>query len=68
MEEGINGCDARLIDACLRAGIDSTSPAAPASIREAVARFFEEGTDADNDALVTSPSGTTRSPRLKAGF
>jgi hypothetical protein len=41
VEKIVNGVDARLIDACLRAGIDPEGPAAPRSVRAAVARFFE---------------------------
>lgn len=41
VEKVINGGDARLINACLAAGIDPTSPKAPTSIRQAVAKFFE---------------------------
>jgi hypothetical protein len=41
VEKIVNGGDARLINACLEAGIDPTSTGAPSSIREAVARFFE---------------------------
>lgn len=41
VEKIVNGGDARLINACLEAGIDPTSTSAPSTIREAVARFFE---------------------------
>jgi hypothetical protein len=41
IEKVINSVDARLMNACLTAGIEATSPAAPQSIREAVALFFE---------------------------
>lgn len=41
VEKIVNGVDARLINACLEAGIDPTSAEAPRSIREAVARYFE---------------------------
>lgn len=40
-EKFINAIDARLLNACLEAGIDPKGPAAPATMREAVARFFE---------------------------
>jgi hypothetical protein len=42
IEKLINGVDARLLDACLSAGVDPTSAAAPPSIRHAVATFFED--------------------------
>lgn len=42
IEKVINGVDARLLNACLEAGINPESPEAPKSIREAVARFFED--------------------------
>jgi hypothetical protein len=41
IEKVINSVDARLMNACLAAGIDPTSAEAPQSIREAVALFFE---------------------------
>lgn len=42
IEKLINGVDARLLNACLTAGIDPVSAAAPPSIRHAVAEFFED--------------------------
>lgn len=41
IEKIVNGVDARLIDACLLAGVNPEGPDAPRSIREAVARFFQ---------------------------
>jgi hypothetical protein len=41
VEKIVNGVDARLINMCSTAHIDPESPAAPRSIREAVAKFFE---------------------------
>jgi hypothetical protein len=41
IEKVVNAEDARLVNGCLEAGIDPTSDAAPTSIRQAVARFFE---------------------------
>ncbi len=41
VEKIINSIDARLVNACLLRGIPPDSPSAPRSIREAVARFFE---------------------------
>lgn len=42
VEKIINSVDARLMNECLVRGIDPAGNAAPQSIREAVARFFEE--------------------------
>ena len=41
VEKLINSVDARLMHECLAAGVNPESPAAPQSIRDAVARFFE---------------------------
>jgi hypothetical protein len=41
VEKIVNGVDARLLDACLRAGDDPESQTAPQSMREAVVRYFE---------------------------
>jgi hypothetical protein len=43
VEKLINSVDARLMHECLSRGLNPESPAAPQSIRDAVARFFEEG-------------------------
>jgi hypothetical protein len=43
-EKLVNSVDARLINECLVRGIDPKSDKAPRSIREAVARFFEDRT------------------------
>ena len=43
VEKLINSADARLMHECLSRGLNPKSPAAPQSIRDAVARFFEEG-------------------------
>lgn len=43
VEKIVNGVDARLVDACLQAGVDPESAEAPRSMTEAVARFFEGG-------------------------
>jgi hypothetical protein len=42
VEKIVNSIDARLVNACLEQGIDPESPAAPQSIREAVALLFEK--------------------------
>ena len=44
-EKLVNSIDARLINACLMAGIDPSSDTAPKNIRSAVARFFGEGVE-----------------------
>lgn len=41
VEKIINSVDARLMNECLSRGVDPTSAAAPASIKHAVARYFE---------------------------
>jgi hypothetical protein len=41
VEKIINSVDARLVNACRMAGCDPEGPDAPGSMREAVARFFE---------------------------
>src|SRR5688500_18968501 len=48
VEKIINSVDARLVDAARMAGVDPEGPEAPASMREAVARFFE-GKDVPKD-------------------
>lgn len=48
VEKVINGVDARLILACLLAGIHPEGPEAPTSIRKAVARFIEEAVNPDS--------------------
>jgi hypothetical protein len=47
VEKIINSVDARLMNECLVRGIDPAGNAAPQSIREAVAAFFEEPATAD---------------------
>ena len=44
-EKLVNSIDARVINACLMAGVDPTSDDAPKSVREAVARFYGDGAD-----------------------
>ena len=48
IEKVVNGVDARLMNASLEAGIAPDSSAAPKSIREAVAKFFE-GSDGHSE-------------------
>src|SRR6266849_6128291 len=56
IEKVVNAEDARLVNGCLEAGIDPTSDAAPTSIRQAVARFFEHKTtfDLERDGRIFS--------------
>lgn len=49
-EKIVNSVDARLINECRMLGIDPSDPDAPRSIRAAVARFFEDGTE-ENGAM-----------------
>ncbi|MGQ0744928.1 MAG: hypothetical protein ACT4OS_11450 [Acidimicrobiales bacterium] len=49
VEKLVNGVDARLIAASLLAGIDPKADAAPADMRRAVARFFEDRADLDSE-------------------
>ena len=48
VEKLINSIDARLMHECLARGINPESSAAPQSIRNAVAMFFEEGRKAES--------------------
>lgn len=41
-EKFMNAIDARLLNACLEAGVDPKGPHAPRTMREAVARYFED--------------------------
>src|SRR5437667_2078909 len=50
VEKIVNCCDARLMNECLCAGIDPESEAAPTSMRDAVAMFFENRRATDNEA------------------
>lgn len=54
IEKLVNAVDARLLAACQEAGIDPESESAPQSVREAVARFFEnkEGTLTEKDGNI----------------
>lgn len=45
VEKLVNSVDARLMNECLIRGISPEAPQAPQSIREAVARFFDEDTN-----------------------
>ena len=48
VEKCVNAVDARLMNECLVRGIDPESEHAPQTIREAVARFFDEQTNQDS--------------------
>ena len=50
VEKIVNCVDSRLMNECLRAGIDPESEAAPTSVRDAVAMFFENRRATDNEA------------------
>jgi len=54
VEKIVNSVDARLLNASLVAGIDPEGPDAPASMRDAVARFFENA----------KTKGTTKTGRI----
>src|SRR2546426_7256216 len=45
IEKLVNSVDARLMNECLIRSIDPEGPEAPRTIREAVARFFDEAAD-----------------------
>jgi hypothetical protein len=67
VEKIVNGVDARLIDSCLRAGIDPEGPEAPQSVRAAVACFFEgKKHPADHDGRISEwpTANATREGRL----
>ena len=52
VEKLVNSVDARLINECLIHGIDPESKDAPRTIREAVAKFFDGGSDSSNAGLI----------------
>ncbi|MBW1793116.1 MAG: hypothetical protein JRJ38_01575 [Deltaproteobacteria bacterium] len=60
VEKLVNSIDARLMNECLARGIDPTSDAAPQSIREAVAKFFEEHPTSPTAGLVSEWDKTKR--------
>ena len=68
IEKVVNGVDSRLMNACWESGIDPTSPSAPRSIRDAVARFFEDKNDAttEQDGRISTwlPDKATNEGRL----
>src|SRR5262245_22006178 len=55
VEKIVNSVDARLLNESLVAGVDPEGPDAPASMRDAVARFFEKA----------KASGTTKTGRIR---
>lgn len=60
VEKIVNSVDARLMNECLLRGIDPEGPAAPISIRQAVAQFFEESPDSTTAGLVSEWTNTKR--------
>ncbi len=52
VEKLVNSIDARLINECLQRGIDPEGPEAPRTMREAVARFFENGSASSTAGLI----------------
>lgn len=68
IEKIVNGVDARLINACFESGADPVSSEAPATIREAVAQFFEGkgSSQSDRDGRIAdwSSEKATREGRL----
>ena len=50
VEKIVNCVDSRLMNECLRSGIGPESEAAPTSVRDAVAMFFEDRRATDNEA------------------
>src|SRR5215467_2685498 len=67
IEKLVNAVDARLMNECLARGIDPESAAAPQSIREAVARFFDDRSDSSGPTagLITEWSNTKRTEVAK---
>jgi len=68
IEKIVNGVDARLMNACWEQGIDPVSTAAPVSVREAVARFFDSDVDPGSERAgrisFWSPQRATAEGRL----
>lgn len=60
VEKLVNSIDARLINECLVRGIEDEGPGAPASIRDAVALFFEEGASGPDAGRVKNWVDTMR--------
>lgn len=52
VEKIINGVDARLMNVCIERNIEPESDEAPATMRAAVAKFFEEGSNPETDGLI----------------
>ena len=67
IEKLVNAVDARLMNECLARGIDPESAAAPQSIREAVARFFDDKNDSAGPTagLITEWSNAKRTEIAK---
>jgi hypothetical protein len=60
VEKIVNAEDARLMNECLIRGINPESPEAPQSIREAVTRFFDNGSSSSLAGLVSNWSDSKR--------
>ena len=67
MEKLVNSVDARLMNECLVLGIDPEGPSAPRTIREAVARFFEENPNSTTSSQL-NPYNTTVYPNPTRDF
>jgi hypothetical protein len=65
VEKIVNSVDARLIDECRRAGIDPEGPDAPSSLREAVARFFDDVGTSPGAGIVSEWPNTKRTEVAK---
>jgi hypothetical protein len=53
VEKLVNSIDARLTNECLLRSIDAEGPEAPQTMREAVAKFFDEGNKSSTAGLIT---------------
>lgn len=53
VEKVVNSIDARLTAACIKAGVDPTSPDAPRTIRAARSQFFDSVTESDMAKEIT---------------
>jgi hypothetical protein len=52
VEKLVNSVDARLINECLMNSIDPEGPDAPSTVREAVAKFFDDGSQSSAAGLI----------------
>jgi hypothetical protein len=65
-EKFVNSIDSLLMDACLAAGLDPKGPDAPQTMREAVARFFENAPNPKADHAGRIANWTDESIREQA--